>query len=193
MAHHTSFLYRHRDVIASFLFGAWSVQTCFTEKKYFRVFSTNCELNKLYFIQPLFTPIMSSPGQKRGTCGHIMALFDSHKKFTICREKGMGDDPCVKKMDCQICKVFKPVQIQQLSTPTYKSRKECEQKNVVNDSPTSATPTLMDPSEVTLLGRVHNERAASVESTPAGKKKKRSYDSSQAQQQEEIQPQTPVG
>ena len=38
-------------------------------------------------------------------------------------------------------------------------------------------PTLMDPSEVTLLGWVHNERAASIESTPAGKKKKRSDDS----------------
>ena len=89
----------------------------------------------------------------------------------------MGDNPCVKKLDCQICKAFTPAQIQQLSTPTYKSRKECEQKKAVTDSPTSATPTLVDPSEVTLLGRVHNERAASVEFTPAGKKKKRSDNS----------------
>ena len=35
----------------------------------------------------------------------------------------------------------------------------------------------MDPSEVILLGWVHNKRAASVESTPAGKKMKRSDDS----------------
>ena len=34
---------------------------------------------------------MSSPGQKRGTCGHVMALFDSHKKCGICREKGVGE------------------------------------------------------------------------------------------------------
>ena len=47
----------------------------------------------------------------------------------------------------------------------------------MNDSSTSATPTLVDPSEVTLLGRVEGERVASVDSTPAGKKKKRPGDS----------------
>ena len=46
----------------------------------------------------------------------------------------------------------------------------------MSDSPASATPTLVDPSEVTLLGRVHKE-SASVESTPASKKKKRSDES----------------
>ena len=86
----------------------------------------------------------------------------------------MGDDPCVRKLDCQICKAFMPAQIEQLATPTYKSRKECEKK-AVTDSPASATPTLVDPSEVTLLGRVHNE-SASVE-LPASKKKKRSDES----------------
>ena len=40
--------------------------------------------------------IMSSPGQKRGSCGHVMALFDNHKKCARCRDKGVGDDPCVK-------------------------------------------------------------------------------------------------
>ena len=24
---------------------------------------------------------MSSPGQKRGTCGHVMALFDNHREW----------------------------------------------------------------------------------------------------------------
>ena len=120
--------------------------------------------------------IMSSPGQKRGTCSHVMALYNSHKKCARCREKGVGDDLCVKKMDCQICKAFMPVQIQQLSTPTYKSRKERNQKKTGTDSPASATPTHVEPSEVTLLGRVHKE-SAFVESTPPGKKKKRSDDS----------------
>ena len=122
---------------------------------------------------------MSSPGQKRGTCGHIMALFDNHKKCARCREKGVGDDPCVKKLDCQICKAFTPAQIQQLSTPTYQSRKEQDQKKTVTDSPASATPTLVDPSEVTLLGQVHKE-SASAESTPASKKKKRADQSPKA-------------
>ena len=62
-----------------------------------------------------------------------MALFDSHKKFVRCREKGVDDDPCVKKLDCQICKAFTPAQIQQLSTSTYKSRKEREQMKTVTD------------------------------------------------------------
>ena len=99
-----------------------------------------------------------------------MVLFDSHKKCARCREKGVGGDPCVKKFDCQICKVFTPSQVQQLATPTYKSRKECgEQKKSTTDS--DATPTLVDPSEVTLLGRVHTDKLSSVESTPIKKKR----------------------
>ena len=118
---------------------------------------------------------MSFPGQKRGTCGHVMALFDSHKKCARCREKGLGDDLCVKKLDCQICKAFGPAQLEQLATPTYKSRKEREQKKAVFDSPASATSTLVDPSEATRLGWVH-KKSASVES-PASKKKKRADES----------------
>ena len=103
-----------------------------------------------------------SSGQKQGSCGHVMALFDNHKKCARCREKGVGDpDPCVKKLDCQICKAFTPAEVQQLATPTYKSE-------VSSD----ATPTLVDASEVTLLGRVSTDKLSSVESTP--KKKKRS-------------------
>ena len=118
---------------------------------------------------------MLSPGQKRGTCSHVMALFDSHKKCARCREKGVGDDPCVKKLDCEICEAFMLAQIQQLSTSTYKSRKKRDQKKTVTDSPASATPTLMDPSEVTLLGRVHKESASGE--SPASKKKKRADES----------------
>ena len=112
---------------------------------------------------------MSFPGQKRGTCGHVMALFNSHKKCARCREKGVGDDPCVKKMDCQICQAFTPAQLKQLSTPIYQSWKERYQKKTATDSSASATPTLVYLSEVTLLRWVHKE---STESTPASKKKK---------------------
>ena len=87
-----------------------------------------------------------------------------------CREKGVGDDPCVQKRDCQICKAFTPAQLKQLSTPIYQSRKERDLKKMASDSPASVTPTLMDPSEVTLLGWVHKE--SSADSTPASKKKK---------------------
>ena len=88
--------------------------------------------------------IMSSLGQKRGSCGHVMALFDNHQKCARCRDKGLGDDPCVKKLDCQICKAFTPAQIQQLATPTYKARKECsEQKKT--ESNASTTPHSSGP------------------------------------------------
>ena len=100
-----------------------------------------------------------------------MSLFDSHKKCVRCREKGVGHDPCVKKLNCQICQAFTPVQIQQLSTPTYQSRKEQDQEKTVTDSPAGATPTLVDPSEVTLLGWVHKE-SASVKSNLTSKKKR---------------------
>ena len=118
---------------------------------------------------------MSSPGQKRVSRRHIMALFDNHKKCARCRDKRVHDNPCVKKMDCDICKAFMPAQIKQLSTPTYQSRKECEQKKSTSDSLASATPTLVDPSEVTLLGQVHQESASAE--TPASKKKKRADES----------------
>ena len=83
---------------------------------------------------------MSSLGQRRGTCGHVMAVFDSHLKCTRYRDKGVGDDPCFLKKDCSICKVFTPEQLQQLATPTYRDRKN---KKMVSGSP---TPTFVDPS-----------------------------------------------
>ena len=100
-----------------------------------------------------------------------MALFDNHKKCAHHREKGVGDDPCVKKQDCQICKAFTPSQILQLATPTYKARKERgEQKK--SEASSDATPTLVDPSDVTLLGRVSTDKPSPVESTPKQKKKR---------------------
>ena len=82
-----------------------------------------------------------------------MALFDGHLKCVRCRDKGIGDDPCVLKRDCPISKAFTPEQILQLATPTYRERKNKEKK--VSASP---TPTLMDPSQVSVLGRVDGEK-----------------------------------
>ena len=49
---------------------------------------------------------MSSPSQKHGSCGHIMASFDSHCFCARCREKGKGSDPCVAKKDCNSCNIL---------------------------------------------------------------------------------------
>ena len=115
---------------------------------------------------------MSSLGQKKGTCGNVMALFDGHLKCARCRDKGVGDDPFVLKKDCSIWRAFTPEQIQQLATPTYRTRKEKEQKKTVSASPVFATPTLMVPSQVSVLGQIQGEKAGkSTETTPAGKKK----------------------
>ena len=108
---------------------------------------------------------MSSPGQKRGSCGHVMALFDNHKKCARCHEKGVGDNRCVKKQDCLICKALTPAQVQHLATPTYKARIERGELKKSEDI-RSTTPTLLDPSDVTLLGRVSSDKPSSVESTP---------------------------
>ena len=76
-----------------------------------------------------------------------------------------------RNKDCQICKAFTPSQIIQLATPTYKARKERgEQKK--SEAGSDATPTLVDPSDVTLLGRVSTDKPSSVESTPKQKKKR---------------------
>ena len=82
---------------------------------------------------------MSSPGQKRRTCGHVMASFDGHFKCARCRDKGVGEDACVLKKDCTVCKGFTPEHILQLATPTYRERKSKEKKLVLS----SPAPTLV--------------------------------------------------
>ena len=113
---------------------------------------------------------MSSSGQKRSTCGHVMASFDGHFKCARCRDNGVGEDACVHKKDCIICKGFTPEQILQLATPTYRERKSKEKK-LVSSSP---APTLVDPSHVSVLGKVEGDKVVQPETTPAAKKTKHS-------------------
>ena len=71
---------------------------------------------------------MASPGnkkgQRRGSCGHVMASFDIHDKCARCREKHIGEDPCVKDKPCKICDGFTDAQRDMLATPSYRLRKE---------------------------------------------------------------------
>ena len=113
---------------------------------------------------------MSTLGQKRGTCGYVMASFNGHLKCARCHDKGMGEDDCVLKKDCAVCKGFTPEQVLQLATPTYRERKNKERKVVVS----SPAPTLVDPSHVSVLGKVEGGKAVKPETTPAAKKSKRS-------------------
>ena len=65
--------------------------------------------------------IMSFSGQKHGTCGHIMEVFDGHLKCVRCHEKGVGEDLCVQKKGCPIYKAFTAEQKLQLANPTYRA------------------------------------------------------------------------
>ena len=89
-----------------------------------------------------------------------------------CRDKGVGEDNCVLKKDCPICKSFTPEQVQQLATPTYRERKSKAKKMILS----SPAPTLVDPSHVSVLGKVEGQKTlVQPETTPAGKKKKHSF------------------
>ena len=88
---------------------------------------------------------MASPGQRRGNCGHIMAGFDGHKKCARCREKKLGDDPCVKDQVCSICDSFSEQQRSMHSTPQYKIRKD------------KKSGLLVSPSKVTVVGVANQE------------------------------------
>ena len=64
---------------------------------------------------------MASPGefkgQRRGACGHVMAAFDLHERCARCRDKKLGDDPCVKDKPCSLCDSLSESQKETLSTP----------------------------------------------------------------------------
>ena len=102
---------------------------------------------------------MASPGQRRGTCGHAMALFDTHTKCARCHDKGLGQDACVEKKDFVICNNFTAEQKLQLATPTYRARKDKELQKK------TASPSLVDPSRrllSLLLGRLKVARVILV-------------------------------
>ena len=63
---------------------------------------------------------MAFPGQKRGSCGHIMALFDARSKCVRYCEKGLGTDNCVQNNDCEICNTVTAERKKQLATTTYR-------------------------------------------------------------------------
>ena len=98
----------------------------------------------------------------------MMAAFDLHSVCARCSDKKEGKDLCVEKpdSDCQHCKVLKPEQLAQLSTPSYKLKKEkrdrsdtTPSKNPSSTSSTSVTlsPTLVDPARVSVIRAVDGQ------------------------------------
>ena len=66
--------------------------------------------------------------------------------------------------------IYTVEQVQQLATPTYRTRKEKEQKKMVAASPVTSTPTLVAPKDVKLIGWIEGGRV--MEETSAGKKER---------------------
>ena len=103
---------------------------------------------------------MSSPGQHRGKCGHVMANFDTHSHCARCRDKGKVKEPCVsdpQTSDCQICNSLTSEQLQQLSTPSYKLKKEKREAKLSDSTPSQDSEQLVDPSSVSVIGVVDGQ------------------------------------
>ena len=116
---------------------------------------------------------MSSPSQKHGSCGHIMASFDSHNLCARCREKGKGTDPCINKNDCNSCNLLTEEQRLQLSTPSYRLKKE--KRNLKkSDTPKqdSSSSSLIDPYSVTVVGAVDAQGILQSPGSSSGKAQK---------------------
>ena len=112
---------------------------------------------------------MSSPSQKHGSCGHIMASFDSHCFCTRCREKGKGSDPCITK-DCNSCSILSEEQRLQ----SYRLKKEKRDLKKSSDTPKqdSSSSSLIDPSSVTVVGAVDDQGILQSPGASSEKKKK---------------------
>ena len=94
-------------------------------------------------------------GQRKGSCGHIMATFDSHDKCARCRDKCIGEDNCVLDKPCPICDGFSDTQRELLATPSYRIRKD------------KKTGLLVSPKDVTVINSVDTEPTFQSPSGPS--------------------------
>ena len=118
---------------------------------------------------------MSSPGQRRGSCGHAMASFDGHAFCARCCDKGKGEELCVtnkETTDCKLCNALTPEQRAQLATPSYKIKKEKREAKRTDSNP-PADDTLVDPATVAVIGVVGDSSASQIDSAPPEKKPKK--------------------
>ena len=119
---------------------------------------------------------MASPGQKQGRCGHLMAGFDTHSFCARCRDKNKGPDPCISEEVCNSCNILTADQRLQLSTSSYKIKKEKRELKKVSDTPAkkdSDSSSLIDPSSVTVVGAVDDQGMLQSPGSSSDDKKKR--------------------
>ena len=94
-------------------------------------------------------------GQRKGSCGHIMAGFDSHDKCARCRDKRIREDNCVLNNPCSICDAFSDSLKELLATPSNRIRKD------------KKAGVLVSPKEVTVISAVDNEPVFQSPSGPS--------------------------
>ena len=104
-----------------------------------------------------------------------MASFDSHSFCARCREKSKGSDPCISHNDCPACNSLTEDQRLQLSTPSYRIKKEKRELKKSSDTPNkdSASSSLIDPSSVTVVGAVDAQGVVKSPGLSSEKKKKK--------------------
>ena len=107
-----------------FLFGVRETIWILYQRIYFFHICVNCCFLCIIvgYIVEIF--VMASPAQRRGSCCHMMARFDNHKKCALCRDKVNGKDACVKGDECNICDDLTDTQHSNLATPQYQILKE---------------------------------------------------------------------
>ena len=104
-----------------------------------------------------------------------MASFDSHSFCARCREKGKGSDPSISHNDCTACNSLTEDQRIQLSTPSYRLKKEKRDLKRSSDTPAkdSTSSSLIDPSSVTVVGAVDAQGVIQSPGSSSDKKKKK--------------------
>ena len=105
----------------------------------------------------------------------MMAGFDQHSVCARCRDRKKGSDPCVETPPaaCMHCDSLSAEQKEQLSTRSYKLKKE--KRDAKSSTPAKDTdtvsPTLVDPALVSVVGVVDGQSSSGL-SGPVDKKKK---------------------
>ena len=183
---HTSFLSRQRDVIASFSFGACIVYTNVMSESYFwnfHLYSSECAFCIILLYSRVLTDHFdfgfcygsaSLPLVRSMEVVDISWLASTAIVPARCREKGKGSDRCVSKNDCNSCNILSEDQRLQLSTPSYRLKKEKRDLKKSADTPKqdSTSSSLIDPSSVTVVGVVDDQGILQSPGSSSGKKMK---------------------
>ena len=107
----------------------------------------------------------------------MMAGFDHHSVCARCRDKKKGSDPCTKSPpeSCGHCDLLTPEQRTQLSTPSYKlkkEKKEAKSSTPIKDSDT-LSPTLVDLALVSVVGVVDGQGTSGASGLSGPEEKRR--------------------